>query len=260
MTRPAPWLVRLATAAGGVAAGSAALAGVGVLPGGLALGVAGSALAAVAGGVGLASARPDLHGYGRALCRASHPGRLALTVDDGPDPRSTPALLDALVRAGASATFFVLADRVRADPGLLRALVDAGMEVGVHGREHSARLTWAPPTAGARWLAEARATLEAAGAPPTRWFRPPFGAVSPRVFAAAAGAGLEVVWCSVRTGDGGPASPDRIRARCRSAVATDIVLLHDGPGHARALLPELLDEWAGRGIAAASLTRALEPA
>ncbi len=41
---------------------------------------------------------------------------LALTFDDGPDPRGTPAVLDALEAAGVKATFFVLGERVEQHP------------------------------------------------------------------------------------------------------------------------------------------------
>lgn len=252
------WLARVGGGAG-IAAGVAAVGALaGVLPPGVGLGIAGAALASVGVGIGVGSARPELGAYGVALCRARHPGRLALTFDDGPDPRSTGALLDGLARAGASATFFVLADRVRAHGGLLREMVAAGHEIGLHGREHRATLTWASPAAGERWLRDALAVIGEAGAPSVRWFRPPFGVVSPRVFAALAPTGLTLAWCSVRTGDGGPASQETIRERCRRAVATDIVLLHEGGGHARLLLPDLLDEWDRRAIRATSLALAME--
>ena len=41
---------------------------------------------------------------------------LAVTFDDGPDPRGTPAVLDALAAAGLTATFFVLGEQVERHP------------------------------------------------------------------------------------------------------------------------------------------------
>jgi peptidoglycan/xylan/chitin deacetylase (PgdA/CDA1 family) len=63
-------------------------------------------------------------------------GVFALTFDDGPDPRGTPAVLDALEEAGATATFFVLGERVEAHPALLERVKKAGHEVEVHGYAH----------------------------------------------------------------------------------------------------------------------------
>ena len=51
---------------------------------------------------------------------------LALTFDDGPDPRGTPAVLEALEAAEVTATFFVLGERVEQHPELLERVVDAG--------------------------------------------------------------------------------------------------------------------------------------
>ena len=51
---------------------------------------------------------------------------LALTFDDGPDPGVTPRVLDVLGAAGARATFFPIAARVRAHPGLIAQMVAEG--------------------------------------------------------------------------------------------------------------------------------------
>src|SRR5262245_41267788 len=51
---------------------------------------------------------------------------VALTFDDGPDPRSTPRILDALDRAGAKATFFVIGRKAEAHPELCRAITERG--------------------------------------------------------------------------------------------------------------------------------------
>jgi peptidoglycan-N-acetylglucosamine deacetylase len=57
---------------------------------------------------------------------------VALTIDDGPDPATTPALLDLLARQEAHATFFIIASRVPGNEGLLRRMVAEGHELGNH--------------------------------------------------------------------------------------------------------------------------------
>lgn len=57
---------------------------------------------------------------------------LALTIDDGPDQRTTRHILDVLERNEARATFFLISDRVRGNEGLVRAIVEAGHELGNH--------------------------------------------------------------------------------------------------------------------------------
>ena len=55
---------------------------------------------------------------------------LALTIDDGPDPDTTPALLDLLARHEAHATFFIITSRVPGNEELLRRMVPEGHELG----------------------------------------------------------------------------------------------------------------------------------
>ena len=47
-------------------------------------------------------------------------GHVALTFDDGPDPESTPQFLDVLDALGWRATFFMLGEMTRRDPGVAR--------------------------------------------------------------------------------------------------------------------------------------------
>nr|WP_083977744.1 bifunctional polysaccharide deacetylase/glycosyltransferase family 2 protein [Herbidospora sakaeratensis] len=72
------------------------------------------------------------------------PGRtVALTFDDGPDPVSTPRVLDVLAEHGAKATFFVVGSKVARHPDLARRIVAEGHELGNHGYSH-ADLTQVP--------------------------------------------------------------------------------------------------------------------
>jgi peptidoglycan/xylan/chitin deacetylase (PgdA/CDA1 family) len=57
---------------------------------------------------------------------------VALTIDDGPDPASTPLILTELRRQDARATFFLITDRLRGQEPLVRRLVGEGHEIGNH--------------------------------------------------------------------------------------------------------------------------------
>lgn len=61
---------------------------------------------------------------------------VALTYDDGPDPTNTPAVLNALQKHKAAATFFVLGKRVAAHPEIIRRIKREGHELGSHGYSH----------------------------------------------------------------------------------------------------------------------------
>ena len=86
--------------------------------------------------------------FGSILLRGESANEVALTFDDGPDPRYTPAVLDLLKRWNARATFFVLGKEVEAHPDLARRIVAEGHAIGSHGYSHtplaflSASRTW----------------------------------------------------------------------------------------------------------------------
>ncbi|MFI5954894.1 glycosyltransferase [Cryptosporangium sp. NPDC051539] len=64
------------------------------------------------------------------------PKDIALTFDDGPDPKWTPQVLDVLKKNHVHATFFVLGSNVTKYPGLIKRMVDEGHEVGIHSFTH----------------------------------------------------------------------------------------------------------------------------
>ena len=57
---------------------------------------------------------------------------VALTIDDGPDSSTTPAILDLLDEYGAAATFFVITDRIPGNEQLLERMIEEGHELGNH--------------------------------------------------------------------------------------------------------------------------------
>ncbi|HKP46344.1 MAG TPA: glycosyltransferase [Pyrinomonadaceae bacterium] len=64
------------------------------------------------------------------------PGMIALTFDDGPDPRWTPQILDILKREHVPATFFIIGKNGQAYPDLVRRIVNEGHEIGNHTFTH----------------------------------------------------------------------------------------------------------------------------
>ncbi len=211
---------------------------------------------ALGSGVALASMSPSLQVFGPAVLRGQHPEAVALTFDDGPDPLSTAHLLDVLDAAGAQGTFFVLADRVAAYPELARRIA-RDHEIALHGAEHSARLTWISPEQGAAELRAALDVLQRTTGVRPRYFRPPFGAVSPNLARALELVELDLIWCSVRARDGLWGTDARVRARCAGAVAGDIVLLHEGDRPAMSCLEAVLDDLALRGLTSARVSELL---
>ncbi|MBI5510113.1 MAG: polysaccharide deacetylase family protein [Deltaproteobacteria bacterium] len=188
-------------------------------------------LAVMFGGLALAAMRLSAQGFVKAFCRAAGArARIALTFDDGPDPATTPQVLDVLRRHGVRATFFVLGAKVDAHPQLVARLREQGHEVGTHGYDHDWRSVLT--VAGARRQVQrgVDSLLRALGVPPV-FFRPPYGVVTPALAVALAGARLQVVGWSLRTRDGTGRGEPLARAQwvVRVARAGDVILMHDAP-------------------------------
>lgn len=109
-----------------------------------------------------------------ARCRKSR--AIALTYDDGPGDRLTPALADLLARRRVPATFFVIGDEARRLPGHVERLMRDGHEIGNHTRRH--RNAWkSAPWTPVFDIRGGQTDLEELGTRPTL-FRPPFGKVT----------------------------------------------------------------------------------
>lgn len=207
---------------------------------------------------------PGVVAWRRARCRllpalsgVGRPDHVALTFDDGPDPRSTPLVLDTLETFGWRATFFCLGSQARKAPGLIGELVARGHEIGVHGDTHRSQLLRPAPSVIAD-VRDARALLEDVSGRAVEWFRPPYGGVSTASLLAARRNGLRMVlWTTWgkdwKAGSTGESVAGHVR---RTFVPGATVLLHDSdvtstPGSWRATLdalPLLAGDWHGRGF------------
>jgi peptidoglycan/xylan/chitin deacetylase (PgdA/CDA1 family) len=118
---------------------------------------------------------------------------VALTFDDGPSPY-TDRLLQILKDNNAKATFFLIGNKVAANPDGAKRIADAGMEVANHTWEHP-NLTTIPPELIAGQLSKANdAIASATGRSPTL-YRPAGGLSNNNVRAAAKVLGLsEILW------------------------------------------------------------------
>lgn len=156
-----------------------------------------------------------------------------LTYDDGPTPGVTDRLLPVLAAAGATATFFVLMTRVRASPALLREVLAAGHELGLHGVDHQ-NLTSLPPEVHLDRFRAGKDELEDVAGVPIRWSRPPYGAQDLASWRAARDAGLTPVLWSATGRDWEDHSPEvYLQAVDELEPEGCILLLHDGFADAR---------------------------
>ncbi|MEA2213923.1 MAG: peptidoglycan-N-acetylglucosamine deacetylase [Solirubrobacteraceae bacterium] len=153
---------------------------------------------------------------------------VALTFDDGPHPEGTPAVLEALARAGACATFFVVGEQVRRRPSLLAEIESAGHLVALHGDRHQLQLRRSAGAVREDIVRGAAAIEDVLGHGPI-WHRPPYGIYSPAGLAAVRSTGLRpLLWSRWGKDWRKFTTPRRIAGRVLAGIlAGDVILLHD---------------------------------
>ena len=152
---------------------------------------------------------------------------VALTFDDGPDPRTLPHLLELLAAEGARATFFVVGRRAAAHPDAVRAILSAGHEVGNHSHTHDVFLAARGKASIRSEIRGCERALLTHGVRPLA-YRPPVGITSPPLGGVLRSMGLRCVTFSCRPLDFGNRRLRRLARRVLRRVRPgDIVLLHD---------------------------------
>lgn len=177
---------------------------------------------------------------------------LALTFDDGPDPRWTPRVLTLLRAAGVHATFCVVGEQVAAHPELVARIAAEGHRLCNHTQTHDERLATRSDTEiEHEVLGASAATHKAAPDARVDLFRAPGGFFTAHLDTLVAGWGLRPLGWSVDPDDWRRPGTQAIVTRVLTHVHPGaIVLLHDGGGNRAqtiAALPLLLAELTRQG-------------
>ncbi|MGC4071835.1 MAG: polysaccharide deacetylase family protein [Nibricoccus sp.] len=176
---------------------------------------------------------PTSHGFGPAIRRFRTKQReVWLTIDDGPDPATTPRVLELLDQHQARATFFVIGEKAARYPELIREIVHRGHALGNHTHTHPHGSYWsALPARTGQEIDTCATAIRNAGEPTPRWFRPPVGLKSLALHQELARRDLELVVWSARGYDTQVRDPDQaVRRIRRSLTAGVIILAHEsGP-------------------------------
>jgi peptidoglycan/xylan/chitin deacetylase (PgdA/CDA1 family) len=155
-------------------------------------------------------------------------GMVALTFDDGPGPQ-TLDVLEELQREHAVATFFVMGSSAKANPDTVKALYDAGMQIGNHTWTHPqlARLT---PARQRSELLRTQAEVESIIGVRPRFYRPPYWSWNMRTARVAAELGMIGTMFSVDTNDWQKPGTDAIITAALKAQDGDVIAFHDAGG------------------------------
>lgn len=189
------------------------------------------------GGYAYAANWPTSQLFGKTLITgpddADGKHNVALTYDDGPSPRNTPALLDALAEHNVRATFFLIGEHVRKQPDIARRVAAAGHVIGNHTTMHP-NLAKQKEQRVREELERCQKTLQDTLGVEAKLFRPPYGARRPIVLKIARSIGLTPVMWNITARDWEPLGAAAIQARIDEGIASNRrskrasnVLLHD---------------------------------
>jgi peptidoglycan/xylan/chitin deacetylase (PgdA/CDA1 family) len=192
--------------------------------------------------------------------------RVAITIDDGPDPEVTPQVLSQLAEHHALATFFCVGARVERYPDLARAIVERGHHVENHSQRHRHNFSLLGPRGMSAEISHAQDSITRVTGVTPLFFRAPAGLRNPFLDPILARLQMRLVSWTRRGFDTVQRDADAVYRRLANPLqGGDILLLHDGNA-ARAhsgrpviveVLPRLLDILAERKLQPVTLRSAL---
>ena len=178
---------------------------------------------------------------------------VALSFDDGPDPRWTPAILQILKDENVKATFCTIGYLAQRHPDLVKAEFDAGHTMCDHSMHHMLNLPSRPHPQIVDEVLQAADAIHAITGQNPLFYRPPGGNLNPDIIDTAHSRGLRVLKWSVDPKDYTKPPAPAILARVTAKVGPGaVILLHDGGGDRSqtvAMLKQLIDGLKGRGYA-----------
>ncbi|MCL5105419.1 MAG: polysaccharide deacetylase family protein [Armatimonadetes bacterium] len=154
---------------------------------------------------------------------------VALTYDDGPDPRFTPGLLRVLDKYGVKATFFMIGRRMEKYPDIVRDVVKAGHVIANHTYTHPSDIALDTPAQVIRELDSCEQLIERLTGKRAGLFRPPKGLMDGSVLTVADEEGYKTVLWSVSADHHEAKTPEAMANRVISRIHPGLIILaHDG--------------------------------
>ena len=202
----------------------------------------------------------DHYDPGQALLQEGDPNvpEVALTFDDGPDPRYGPAVAAILKQKGVPATFFLVGMRVQEYPEVARLLARDGFELANHTYNHQS-LPALKPHEIANELRLGDADIARATGRHTTLMRPPGVQYNDKVLDVAKSLGYVTVSWTVGAKDyETDTTPDFIKERVLDRTAPGaIILLHQDTPATVSALPAIIDGLRAQGYRFVTISQML---
>jgi len=194
-------------------------------------------------------------------------GEVAITLDDGPDPETTPKVLDLLEQRGATASFFVIGRHAAAHPLLVKAMVARGHSVENHTFGHPLDFSFYGLRRSRIEIERGQDAIAAITGVAPRFFRPPAGLRNVLMYPVLARLGLtHVSWTRRGFDTVADSAESVVQLLARDLSGGDILMLHDGNHYGAPprrlvldVLPAVLSRIEEAGLRAVSLAHATAP-
>lgn len=152
---------------------------------------------------------------------------IALTFDDGPNPLTTPLLLDVLAEYGAKATFFTLGQRAENNTAIISRMAEEGHAVASHTYDHQ-QLTKLHADSVRSEIEGTNEILTGITGLPVTMIRPPYGSKDDTVKQICEENGMSIILWNIDPEDWKDKDAELVASRIIEKVqAGDIILLHD---------------------------------
>ncbi|WP_306334131.1 polysaccharide deacetylase family protein [Streptomyces sp. KL118A] len=192
----------------------------------------------------------DVKPVSPTIAHASEKGKrgVNITIDDGPDPKWTPQMLDLLRENGVKATFCMVGTQAQAHPDVVKQVVAAGHRLCDHSVSHNTGMDKDTQTYQSKQILDAEHMItKASGGVRPMYYRAPGGAFTPYSRKLAADRGMRPLGWNVDTKDFERPGTDAIVATVERELPNGPTLLfHDAGGDRtqtvealRRLLPQL---------------------
>jgi len=152
---------------------------------------------------------------------------MCLTFDDGPDPNLTTEILAILARFGLKATFFVIGEKARSHPGLVKQAFAQGHTIACHDLTHNPFSNFRFSSSMINDIASCQKIVENSIGKKPLLYRPPVGLANPHLGSALSKLSMYCIGWSRSAREGGNRRIGRIRTISLLAHAGDVLMLHD---------------------------------
>lgn len=179
--------------------------------------------------------------YPEKAATTSTRGVVAITFDDGPNPKTTPQILETLKKHQVKVTFFLLGERAAKYPDLVKRISAEGHDLGNHTYNHT-RLSTLSKKDIEREIVDTQNIIKKISEKNPVLFRPPYGTINDDVISITRKHGLKIVLWSVDPQEyDSQSTKERVMKVIEETIRPNsIILSHDTKEQTMKILPELL--------------------